>query len=203
MEDVPSYGEVHGEAVYLLDEGHGAPSRRPRRCATTATGSSRSRTPRPLPRRAGRGRRRRGAAGDRRAEARRRRPRPGIRTGDKGSAATAPARTHEPGLRHRREADRARGGTQGHLTGAAISRFGFEGGSRRSGHSASKRSGGPEAARAHRPHDGLAAPQERQVRRVRRLLHLPDGAGPGLARLRGRPRVPRRRVLGPRRARSS
>ena len=38
--------------------------------------------------------------------------------------------------------------------------------------------GGPEAARPRDPHDGLAAPLRREVPRVRRLVHLPDGRGP-------------------------
>ena len=54
---------------------------------------------------------------------------------------------------------------------------------------------GPEAARPDRAHDGLAAPQERPLRRVRRLVDLPDGRRPRLARVRRRPRVRRRRAL--------
>ena len=42
----------------------------------------------------------------------------------------------------------------------------------------------PRSRSAHRPHDGLAAAQEQAVRRVRRLVHLSDGAGSGLDRLR-------------------
>ena len=36
-----------------------------------------------------------------------------------------------------------------------------------------------EAASQDHPHDGLAAAEVRQVRRVRRLVHLPDGRGAG------------------------
>ena len=92
-------------------------------------------------------------------------------------------------------------GTQGHLTGAAISHFGLEG--RQPAGLGARREGGlegREAARPDHPHDGLAAPEAREVRRVRRLVHLPDGRRHGLDRLRRRPRVPRRRVLRPRRA---
>ena len=59
--------------------------------------------------------------------------------------------------------------------------------------------GGPEAARPRDPHDGLAAPLRRQVPRVRRQLHLPDGRGQGLARVRRGARLPGRHLLRPRR----
>ena len=60
--------------------------------------------------------------------------------------------------------------------------------------------GGPEAARPRDPHDGLAAQVRREVPRVRRLVHLPDGRGQGLDGPRGRARLPRRALLGARRA---
>ena len=60
--------------------------------------------------------------------------------------------------------------------------------------------GGPEAARPRDPHDGLAAAQGRALERVRRQLHLPDGRGQGLHRLRRRPRLHGRDLLRPRRA---
>ena len=60
--------------------------------------------------------------------------------------------------------------------------------------------GGREAARPRDPHDGLAAALRRQVPRVRRLVHLPDGRGQGLDGPRGRARLPRRALLGARRA---
>ena len=60
--------------------------------------------------------------------------------------------------------------------------------------------GGREAARPRDPHDGLAAPLRRQVPRVRRLVHLPDGRGQGLDGPGRRARLPRRALLGPRRA---
>ena len=52
--------------------------------------------------------------------------------------------------------------------------------------------GGRAAARPRDPHDGLAAALRREVPRVRRLVHLPDGRGQGLDGLRGRTRLPRR-----------
>ena len=78
-------------------------------------------------------------------------------------------------------------GTQGHLTGAAIDYFDLAGppaaalGARRQGGL-----GGLGAARPRDPHDGMAAAQAREVERVRRQLHLPDGRGQGLHRLRRR-----------------
>ena len=126
----------------------------------------------------------------------------GIRTGDKGRGRDGEQLANfEPGSDIVARVTVLAEGTQGHLTGAAIERFGLEGaqpaglGARRQGGVA-----GREAARPDRPHDGLAAAQAAQVRRVRRLVHLPDGRGAGLGRLRRRARVPRRRVLGPRRA---
>ena len=104
MDDVPSYGEVHGEASICSRRGPRSRSRRRRRCATTETGSSRSR-----PRAASspsRPRRRSGAAPrDRRTAALVADGRVhGIRTGDKGlgrdgarSARTSRAPTSSPG----------------------------------------------------------------------------------------------------------
>ena len=60
--------------------------------------------------------------------------------------------------------------------------------------------GGRAAARPRDPHDGLAAALRRQVPRVRRLVHLPDGRGQDLDGPRGRARLPRRALLGARRA---
>ena len=72
---------------------------------------------------------------------------------------------------------------------------------RRSGSSGSRRCGrSRKRARPGHPHARLAAALRRQVPRVRRLVDLPDGRGQGLDRLRGRARLPRRHLLGPRRA---
>ena len=57
---------------------------------------------------------------------------------------------------------------------------------------------GREAARPHRPHDGLAASLGQEVPRVRRLVHLPDGRGPGHARDGRRSRLPRHPAFRPR-----
>ena len=67
-------------------------------------------------------------------------------------------------------------GTQGHLTGAALERFGLRG-EQPAGVGARRQGGleGREAARPGDPHDGLAAARGQQVPRVRRLVRLPDG----------------------------
>ena len=203
MNDVPSYGEVHGEAVYLLTKGAAIripPPPTMRNHGNWVVSVSQLSS---LPRRAGGGGWCRGAAGDGRAEAaRRRRSRAGDPHRRQGSRPRREASCHpRAGVGHRREADRPRRGDSGpphrrrdlalRPRGRAAADLGArcEGGLE-----------GAEAARAHRAHDGLAPPQELEVRRVRRLLHLPDGRRHGLARLRRRARVPRRRVLRPRRA---
>ena len=87
-------------------------------------------------------------------------------------------------------------GTQGHLTGAALDRFGLAG--REPAGLGARREGGlegREAARPRDPHDGLAAARRREVPRVRRLVHLPDGRRHGHARDGRRARLPRRRAL--------
>ena len=90
-------------------------------------------------------------------------------------------------------------GTQGHLTGAAIERFGLRG-DEPAGLGARRQGGleGREAARPRDPHDGLAAAARREVPRVRRLVHLPDGRRHGHDRDGRRARLPRRRALGAR-----
>ena len=203
MDDVPSYGEVHGEAVYLLTKG--AALRIPPPPTMRNHGNwvvSVSQLARFLAEQAEAG----GAAvlpetdaqkllvSDGRVQ--------GIRTGDKGLGRDGTAAGHaRAGLGHRREADRPGGGHAGPSDRRrdralrARGRAAADLGARRQ-----RGLEGAEAARAHRPHDGLAAAQERQVRRVRRLLHLPDGPGHGVARLRRRARVQRRRVLRARRA---
>ena len=61
----------------------------------------------------------------------------GIRTGDKGLGRDGkPVGAYEPGSDIAAKVTVLAEGTQGHLTGAAIDRFGLAGGSRRSGRSA-------------------------------------------------------------------
>ncbi len=91
-------------------------------------------------------------------------------------------------------------GTQGYLTGAAVDQFGLAG--REPADLGARRQGGlarPQAAPEDRPHDGLAAADVGELRRVRRLVHLPDGRRPRDGRVRRGARVDGRRVLGPRR----
>ena len=129
MNDVPSYGEVHGEAVYLLTKG--AALRIPPPPTMRNHGNwvvSVSQLGRFLAEQAEAG----GAAvlpetdaqkllvADGRVH--------GIRTGDKGLGREGrPLSTHEPGSDIVAKLTVLAEGTQGHLTGAAISRFGLEG----------------------------------------------------------------------------
>ena len=129
MNDVPSYGEVHGEAVYLLTKG--AAIRIPPPPTMRNHGNwvvSVSQLSRFLAEQAEAG----GAAvlpetdaqkllvADGRVQ--------GIRTGDKGLGRDGkPLATHEPGSDIVAKLTVLAEGTQGHLTGAAISRFGLEG----------------------------------------------------------------------------
>ncbi len=129
MTDVPSYGEVHGEAVYLLTRG--AALRIPPPPTMRNHGNwvvSVSQLARFLAEQAESG----GAAvlpetdaqkllvADGRVQ--------GIRTGDKGLGRDGnPLATHEPGSDIVARLTVLAEGTQGHLTGAAIGRFGLEG----------------------------------------------------------------------------
>jgi electron-transferring-flavoprotein dehydrogenase len=129
MDDVPSYGEVHGEAVYLLTKGTAL--RIPPPPTMRNHGNwvvSVSQLGRFLAEQAEAG----GAAvlpetdaqkllvADGRVH--------GIRTGDKGLGRDGtPLATHEPGSDIAAKLTVLAEGTQGHLTGAAISRFGLEG----------------------------------------------------------------------------
>ena len=129
----------------------------------------------------------------------------GVRSGDKGRGKDGEELGNfEPGSDVVAKATVLAEGTLGHLTGAALDYFDLHGdepaalGARRQGGL-----GGQGAARPRHPHDGLAAAQARQVERVRRQLHLPDGRGQGLHRARRRPRHHRRDLLLPRRASSS
>ena len=126
----------------------------------------------------------------------------GVRSGDKGRDRDGePLPNFEPGSDVVARATVLAEGTQGHLTGAAIDYFGLHGLQPQRWELGVKEIWKvPEAARPRHPHDGLAAAQGRQVQRVRRQLHLPDGRGQGLDRARGRPRLHGRHLLGPRRA---
>jgi electron-transferring-flavoprotein dehydrogenase len=129
MDDVPNYGEVHGEAVYMLTKG--AALRIPPPPTMRNHGNwvvSVSQLGRFLSEQAEAG----GAAilpetdaqkllvADGRVQ--------GIRTGDKGLGRDGkPLGTHEPGSDIVAKLTVLAEGTQGHLTGAAIDRFGLQG----------------------------------------------------------------------------
>ena len=129
MEDVPSYGEVPGEAVYLLTKGtalripapptmrnHGnwivSVSQLGRFLAEQAEAAGAAVLPETDAQKL--------LVADGRVQ--------GIRTGDKGLGRDGtPLGTHEPGSDIVAKLTVLAEGTQGHLTGAAISRFGLEG----------------------------------------------------------------------------
>ena len=157
---------------------------------------------RPLARRGGRGARRDDPAGDRGDAAARRATAAcaacAPATGAAGGAASS-SPNFEPGSDIAARVTVLCEGTQGHLTGAAIDRFGLA--RREPAGVGARRQGGLEggaAARPRHPHDGLAAAQRRALPRVRRLVHLSDGRRHGHARDGRRPRLPRRRALGAR-----
>ena len=203
LEQLPSYGDVHGEAVYVLTKGT---TNRVPPPPTMRNHGNLIVSVAQLGRFLGEQAEAAGAAilpetdaqkllvADGRVH--------GIRTGDKGRGREG----QELGelrarLGHRRPRDRSRGGNAGpsHRRRDCALRPRGE----RPPAVGARSQGGVEgraATRSHRPHDGLAAPQARPLRRVRRLVHLPDGRRPRLDRLRRRAGVPRRRVLGARRA---
>ncbi|MDQ3065825.1 MAG: electron transfer flavoprotein-ubiquinone oxidoreductase [Actinomycetota bacterium] len=130
MEDVPSYGEVHGEAVYVLTKGtslripppptmrnHGnwvvSVSQLARFLAEQAEAAGAAILPETDAQKL--------LVADGRVQ--------GIRTGDKGLGRDGkPLGAHEPGSDIVAKVTVLAEGTQGHLTGAAIDRFGLEGG---------------------------------------------------------------------------
>ena len=125
----------------------------------------------------------------------------GVRTGDKGRGRDGePLANFEPGVDVTAQDHRSRGGhrrppdDRGDRPLRPPGAQPADLGARRQGGLE-----GREAAPQDRPHDGLAAPQAHEVRRVRRLVHLPDGRRARLDRLRRRARVRRRRALGARR----
>ena len=129
MDDVPNYGDVHGEAVYLLSRGmatripppptmrnHGnyvvSVSQLARFLAEQAEAAGAAVLPETDAQRL--------LVADGRVQ--------GIRTGDKGLGRDGrPAGAHEPGSDIAARVTVLAEGTQGHLTGAAISHFGLEG----------------------------------------------------------------------------
>ncbi|MGH3071570.1 MAG: 4Fe-4S dicluster domain-containing protein [Gaiellaceae bacterium] len=129
MDDVPSYGEVHGEAVYLLSKGasvripppptmrnHGnyvvSVSQLARFLAEQAEAVGAAVLPETDAQKL--------LVADGRVH--------GVRTGDKGLGRDGrPAGAHEPGSDIAARVTVLAEGTQGHLTGAAIDRFGLEG----------------------------------------------------------------------------
>ena len=126
----------------------------------------------------------------------------GVRTGDKGRGrAGEELGNFEPGSDIVARVTVLAEGTQGHLTGAAIQHFGLEGRSPQiwalGVKEVWKRR---EAARPDHPHDGLAAARSAaKYGEFGGSFIYPMGDGHGLDRLRRGARVPRRRVLRPRR----
>ena len=142
---MPFYGSVDHEAVYFLTKGGAMRIPTPPTMRNHGNYVASALPARPLARRAGRGRRRDDPA---------RRPPPsgsscstaasrGVRTGDKGRGRNGePLPNFEPGSDITGRVTVLAEGTQGHLTGVAIDRFGLAGArARRCGRSASRRSG--------------------------------------------------------------
>ncbi len=122
----------------------------------------------------------------------------GVRTGDKGRGRDGePLPNFEPGSDVMAKATVLAEGTLGHLSMAAMDYFDLAGEDQQRWELGVKEVWEvPQAARPRDPHDGLAAAQVTALQRVRRQLHLPDGRGQGLHRLRGRARLHRRHLLG-------
>ena len=125
----------------------------------------------------------------------------GVRSGDRGRGKDGQELGNfEPGSDVVAKATVLAEGTVGHLTYAAYDYFDMHGADPMRWELGVKEVWEVEgAARPGDPHDGLAAAQGRQVERVRRQLHLPDGRGQGLHRPGRRARLHRRDLLGPRR----
>ena len=124
----------------------------------------------------------------------------GVRTGDRGRGKDGEQLPKfEPGSDLLGQVTVLAEGTQGHLTGAAISRFGLEGENPQVWALGVK-----EVWKVAKPLDhvihtmGWPLRGARQVPGVRRLVHLPDGRGHAHDRHGRRPRLPRRRALRPR-----
>ena len=183
LDDLPSYGPVPGEAVYVLTRRSALriPTPPPMR-------NSRQRHRLALPagplagRPAGRGARRHGPARDGR-------PRPcwspmagwwGCAPGTRAADPTVRRSANfEPGTDIVAQVTVLAEGTQGHLTGVALDHFGLRpagapdvGAGRQGGLE------GREAARPGHPHHGLAAAHRGQIPGVRGVVHLSHGARP-------------------------
>ena len=196
MEDLPSYGPVHGESVYVLTRRAALPIPPPPPMRNHGNWIfSLSQLGRFLAERAEEG----GAmilpetAAQKLLVSHGRVV--GVRTGDKGRGREGgELGNFEAGSDLVAKVTVLAEGTQGHLTGVALDRFGLA--RRRAAGVGARREGGlegREAARPRHPHDGLAAARRQAVPRVRRLVHLPDGRGHGHDRPRRRARLPRRR----------
>ncbi len=201
IEEMPTYGPVHGEAVYLLTRG--AALRIPPPPTMRNHGNwivSISELGRFLAEQAEAG----GAmilpetAGQKLLLDHGRVV--GVRTGDKGRGREGePLPNFEPGVGHHREDHRPRGG-HGRPPDDRRDRPFRPPGSQPADLGARCQGGleGRAAAPPDRPHDGMASAQERPLRGVRRILDLPDGGRARLDRVRRRARVRRRRALGAR-----
>ena len=126
----------------------------------------------------------------------------GVRSGDKGRGRDGEELANfEPGSDVIAKATVLAEGTQGHLTGAAIDYFELQGLQPQRWELGVK-----EVWKVPKPLDrvihtmGWPLRKSRQVQRVRRQLHLPDGRGQGLHRARRRARLHGRHLLRPRRA---
>ena len=203
IDEMPFYGRGRRRVGAVPDEAAArCGSRRRRRWSTTATTSRRSRS-------SAAGSRRR-----RRRSARRSCPETSAERSCSSTAAASSAcarATAGAGGRARSSANFEPGsdvtarvtilaeGTQGHLTGAALDRFGLA-----SENPQVWALGVKEVWKVAKPldrvdpHDGLAAARRREVPRVRRLVRLPDGRGHGHDRDGRRARLPRRGAVGAR-----
>ena len=124
----------------------------------------------------------------------------GVKTGDKGLGREGePLGSYEPGVEVHAQATVLSEGTQGHLAGAAMERFGLRG-RVPAGVEPGREGGvaGGEAARPCDPHAGLAVPDDAEGSRDRRQLHLPDGAGHGGDRAGAGAGLPRLDAVGAR-----
>ncbi len=101
----------------------------------------------------------------------------GVRTGDKGEGRDGEELGNfEPGADLVARVTVLAEGTQGHLTGVALDRFGLAGDNPQVWALGVKEVWKvARPLRPDHPHDGLAAARRRQVPRVRRVVHLPDG----------------------------
>ena len=125
----------------------------------------------------------------------------GVRSGDKGRGKDGEELGNfEPGSDVIAKATVLAEGTLGHLTGAALDYFDLHGADPQRWELGVK-----EVWEVPKPLDrvihtmGWPLRKRAEVQRVRRQLHLPDGRGQGLHRLRRRPRLHRRDLLRPRR----